>query len=144
MCFRNKLIIKTIVVQLADSATKEILSVGTQSIASALKRNSKSNWHNPEPFTLHLNSALSTQHSALCTSFRLSAHKKPTGYVIICPNGITHAFNKGKKMNQNCWQIWPDRGFLINPDPLVRLTDSADLKALLSGDALDHIANKWT
>src|ERR1041384_736307 len=43
-------------------------------------------------------------------------------------------------MIQNSWQIQPDRGFLINPDPLVRLTDSDTLKALLPGDTLDHIA----
>ncbi|MEO8611389.1 MAG: hypothetical protein ABI690_26060 [Chloroflexota bacterium] len=43
-------------------------------------------------------------------------------------------------MFQNAWQIQPDRGFLINPDPLVRLTDSDALKALVPGDALDHIA----
>jgi indoleamine 2,3-dioxygenase len=26
-------------------------------------------------------------------------------------------------MEQNCWQVWPDRGLLIAPDPIVRLRD---------------------
>jgi indoleamine 2,3-dioxygenase len=42
-------------------------------------------------------------------------------------------------MIQNCWQIWPDRGFLINPDPLVRLTSSSALSALISHDTLEHL-----
>src|SRR5688572_1416187 len=42
-------------------------------------------------------------------------------------------------MNQNCWQIWPDRGFLINPDPLVRLAESSALSALLPQDTLERI-----
>jgi indoleamine 2,3-dioxygenase len=42
-------------------------------------------------------------------------------------------------MNQNCWQIWPDRGFLINPDPLVRLTSSSALSALIPHDTLEHL-----
>jgi indoleamine 2,3-dioxygenase len=42
-------------------------------------------------------------------------------------------------MNQNCWQIWPDRGFLINPDPLVRLTSSSALSALVPHDTLEHL-----
>lgn len=29
-------------------------------------------------------------------------------------------------MRQDCWQIWTDRGFLINPDPVVRLRDALD------------------
>ncbi|HVU14865.1 MAG TPA: hypothetical protein VHD90_26505 [Phototrophicaceae bacterium] len=29
-------------------------------------------------------------------------------------------------MRQSCWQVWPDRGFLINPDPLPRLCDALD------------------
>src|SRR5687768_7361255 len=42
-------------------------------------------------------------------------------------------------MNQNCWQIWPDRGFLVNPDPLVRLTSSSALSALIPHDTLEHL-----
>lgn len=26
-------------------------------------------------------------------------------------------------MRQDCWQIWPDRGFLINPDPIGQLSE---------------------
>ncbi|MFN8451657.1 MAG: indoleamine 2,3-dioxygenase [Anaerolineae bacterium] len=29
-------------------------------------------------------------------------------------------------MRQDCWQIWTDRGCLINPDPVVRLRDALD------------------
>lgn len=29
-------------------------------------------------------------------------------------------------MRQDCWQIWTDRGFLINPDPVTRLQDALD------------------
>jgi len=42
-------------------------------------------------------------------------------------------------MDQNCWQIWPDRGFLIHPDPLVRPTDSPALSALIPREALEHL-----
>jgi indoleamine 2,3-dioxygenase len=47
-------------------------------------------------------------------------------------------------MNQNCWQIWPDRGFLINPDPLVRLTSSSALSALIPHDTLEHLQQAST
>ncbi len=29
---------------------------------------------------------------------------------------------EGKFMQQTCWDIWPDRGFLVNPDPLRHLS----------------------
>jgi indoleamine 2,3-dioxygenase len=42
-------------------------------------------------------------------------------------------------MNQNCWQIWPDRGFLINPDPLTKLSGRSDVTALIAQNELEHV-----
>ncbi len=42
-------------------------------------------------------------------------------------------------MQQNCWQIWPDRGFLMNPDPIEHITDVSGLDGLIPGGALQHI-----
>jgi len=42
-------------------------------------------------------------------------------------------------MDQNCWQIWPDRGFLINPDPIIKLSQRRDVTARLSGAVLEEI-----
>jgi indoleamine 2,3-dioxygenase len=42
-------------------------------------------------------------------------------------------------MNQNCWDIWPDRGFLMNPDPIVYLSQVDGLDALVPSEAIEHI-----
>ncbi len=47
-------------------------------------------------------------------------------------------------MQQNCWNTWDDRGFLINPDPARRLTDIDGLDALMGREtveALDTISS---
>lgn len=46
--------------------------------------------------------------------------------------GIAH-------IDQNCWRIWEDRGFLIHPDPLDKLTRIAGLDSLIPQDALAQI-----
>ena len=40
-------------------------------------------------------------------------------------------------MRHDCWAIWPDRGFLINPDPLISTKQALD--GLIATDALEHI-----
>jgi indoleamine 2,3-dioxygenase len=42
-------------------------------------------------------------------------------------------------MNQTCWSIWPDRGFLINPDPIEDITQVSGLDELVPREALQHI-----
>jgi indoleamine 2,3-dioxygenase len=42
-------------------------------------------------------------------------------------------------MQQNCWQSWPDRGFLIHPDPIPRITEVSGLDVLIPSEALYHI-----
>jgi indoleamine 2,3-dioxygenase len=42
-------------------------------------------------------------------------------------------------MKQNCWGIWPDRGFLLNPDPTACLSDIVGLDTLIPRDALIHL-----
>lgn len=43
------------------------------------------------------------------------------------------------QINQHCWGIWEDRGFLIRPDPLDKLSKIAGLDALIPQEALAHI-----
>ncbi len=40
-------------------------------------------------------------------------------------------------MRHDCWAVWSDRGFLVNPDPLVSTRQVLD--GLISADAVDHI-----
>jgi indoleamine 2,3-dioxygenase len=43
-------------------------------------------------------------------------------------------------MNQNCWDIWPDRGFLMSPDPVVDLTAVEGLGTLITREAVEHLS----
>lgn len=42
-------------------------------------------------------------------------------------------------MQQTCWQTWPDRGFLMNPDPARCLSDISGLDALVKREALEQL-----
>lgn len=42
-------------------------------------------------------------------------------------------------MDQHCWNIWPDRGFLMNPDPIPEFSLINGLDALVDRNALAHI-----
>ncbi len=42
-------------------------------------------------------------------------------------------------MQQTCWNVWPDRGFLLNPDPLTALRDVNGLDNFISYEILEHI-----
>jgi indoleamine 2,3-dioxygenase len=42
-------------------------------------------------------------------------------------------------MDQNCWQIWPGRGFLINPDPITKLSNRRDVTGRISGATLEEL-----
>ena len=48
--------------------------------------------------------------------------------------------SKDTTMNQNCWHIWPDRGFLISPDPLIDLTTVNDLNTLMTHEVVEHLS----
>jgi indoleamine 2,3-dioxygenase len=43
-------------------------------------------------------------------------------------------------MQQSCWQIGPDRGFLISPDPIIDLSQADGLDALVSRNTVAHIS----
>lgn len=43
-------------------------------------------------------------------------------------------------MNQNCWGIWPDRGFLMSPDPVVDLASVEALNTLITREAVEHLS----
>src|SRR5687768_6089413 len=42
-------------------------------------------------------------------------------------------------MEQDCWRVWPDRGLLIGPDPIIRLADVIDPDFPVPSAALDEL-----
>src|SRR5687768_13176639 len=42
-------------------------------------------------------------------------------------------------MRQDCWQLWPDRGLLIKPDPIARLAAVVEPEFPIARTALEEI-----